>query len=420
MDLIVVGGGAAGMMAAVTAASDGNSVTLIEKNDRLGKKLFLTGKGRCNITNACPVEELFDNIATNPKFMYSAFYGFDNHATADFFTRLGLDLKTERGERVFPVSDHSSDVIKVLKRKLESLKVNVLFDTSLTNLRIVNTGDKQKISGVIVSHRGKKRSIDADAVILATGGRSYPLTGSDGRVFELLEGLGIKIKPQEPSLVPFVCNDRLIKDMQGLALKNVSVLVKAGNREVFSGFGELLFTHFGLSGPLILSASAYVCKKDYEKGITLYLDLKPALSADELDERILRDFKENQNRKFANSLGKLLPAKMITAVIKRSGIDPEKKVNLITKQERGALRDVLKCFEIKVCGSRGFDEAIITRGGVDVSVIDPSTMESRQIRGLYFAGEMIDVDALTGGFNLQIAWSTGRLAGASIKEVKNG
>ena len=413
MTTVVVGGGAAGMMAAIAAAQNGNTVKLIEQNEKLGKKLFLTGKGRCNITNACPVEELFDNIVTNPKFLYSAFYGFDNHATAEFFRSCHLDIKTERGGRIFPVSDHSSDVIKVLAKKLDSLGADVMLRTKAVELVKENREGTDTITGVIIERDNKREVLDADSVILATGGRSYPSTGSDGSMLSYLSGIGIKVTDTQPSLVPFSCNDSDITDMQGLALKNVSVSVKKGKKTLYSGFGEMLFTHFGLSGPLILSASAYVREEDLKSGITVDIDLKPALSDRELDSRILRDFEENINRDFANSLVKLLPGKMITAVIKRCGIDPHKKVNSITKEERQKLVRTIREFKCNITGNRGFNEAIITRGGVSVGEIDPSTMECKKIKGLYFAGEMIDVDALTGGFNLQIAWSTGRLAGVS-------
>ncbi len=416
MTVCVVGGGPAGMMAAIAAAENGNNVTLIEQNDKLGKKLFLTGKGRCNITNACPVEELFDNIVRNPKFMYSSFYGFDNGAVMEFFTGCGLAIKTERGQRVFPVSDHSSDVIKALRTKLDRLGVNIMLSTRLIECRTKKTGDSVSISAVIVKCGNEKKEIKTDRVILATGGCSYKSTGSDGSAFSMLEGMGIKINECEPSLVPFSCDDKMITDMQGLSLKNVAITVTQGKKTFYSGFGEMLFTHFGLSGPLILSASSYVRQSDYQKGIKVLIDLKPALSEEEMDARILRDFEENLNRNFSNSLDKLLPSKLITAVIYKSGIDPSKKVNSITRDERRRLCATLKRFEVDVNGNRGFDEAIITRGGVGVSQIDPSTMECKSIKGLYFAGEMIDVDALTGGFNLQIAWSTGHLAGICCKE----
>ena len=416
MRVTVVGGGPAGMMAAIAAAQNHNKVTLIEQNEKLGKKLFLTGKGRCNITNACPVEELFDNIVSNPKFLYSSFYSFDNLAVTDMLSGCGLKLKTERGQRVFPQSDHSSDVIKALGNMLDSLGVDIKLRTRFVEPVIKNDGDHDLISAVIVKTDDKKYTVETDALIIATGGKSYPLTGSDGSVLYMLEKMGISVIKPEPSLVPFTCDDKLITSMQGLSLKNVGLSVLSKGRTLYSGFGEMLFTHFGMSGPLILSASAYVRESDYKKGIKACIDLKPALSLSQLDARVIRDFGDNMNRDFANSLGKLLPGKMITAVIKKTGIDPSKKVNSITKQERMRLCNVIKCFETDITGNRGFDEAIITRGGVDVSVIDPSTMECKKIKGLYFAGEMIDVDALTGGFNLQIAWSTGHLAGICCKE----
>ncbi len=417
MDVIVVGAGPAGMMAAISAAENGNNVTLIEQNEKLGKKLFLTGKGRCNITNACPVEELFDNIVTNPKFLYSAFYGFDNNATVEFFNSSGLATKVERGERVFPKSDHSSDVIRVLKNRLESSGVNILLNTRALSINTEKTeGGTDKISSVIIKRNNRESVIYADRLILATGGRSYPATGSDGSMLDVLASNGISVNKCEPSLVPLICEDNDVKAMQGLSLKNVSLIVYAGNREKYKGFGEMLFTHFGISGPLVLSASARLREDDYKKGVKAFIDLKPALSHDELDSRILRDFEENKNKNFENSLGKLLPSKIISAVIKKTGIDPIKKVNSITKQERENLCNTLKNFEIGISKSRGFSEAVITRGGVDIRDINPSTMECKKMKGLFFAGEMIDVDALTGGFNLQIAWSTGHLAGICCKE----
>ncbi len=408
MIVTVVGGGPAGMMAAITAAENGNKVTLVDKNDKLGKKLFLTGKGRCNITNACPVEELFDNIVTNKKFLYSAFYGFDNTYTVSFFNDNGLATKVERGERVFPVSDHSSDVIRTLVKRLESLSVKVLYRTEVTGITV---GADSRITGVIYKNSNGTRDLTSDVVIMATGGRSYPLTGSDGRAFLLLDKIGVKINGCEPSLVPLTCDDELVKSMQGLSLKNVGVNVDVGKKSVYSGFGEMLFTHFGLSGPLILSASTHIRQKDYEKGVIVHIDLKPALDEDELDKRILRDFEEFSNKDLVNSLSKLLPNKLISPVILKASMDPHKKVNLITKEERRRLGKTLKAFDVKIKGNRGFDEAIITRGGVDIRGINPSTMEHKTLKGLYFAGEMIDTDALTGGFNLQIAWSTGHLAG---------
>ena len=417
MDVCVVGAGPAGMMAAISAAENGNRVTLIEQNEKPGKKLFLTGKGRCNITNACPVEELFDNVVTNSKFLYGAFYRFDNAATVEFFNSLGLPTKIERGGRVFPQSDHSSDVIKVLIKRLESCHVSMRFNTKAVKIVIDHGPDgKDKISGVFVKENNKESLIHTDKLILATGGKSYPLTGSDGSMFDILASIGVKTNKCEPSLVPLSCQSMEITAMQGLSLKNVNLSVFVDNSLKYSGFGEMLFTHFGISGPLVLSASSYLKEDDYRRGIKAVIDLKPALTIVDLDARILRDFDKNKNKNFENSLGKLLPSKMITAVIKKTGIDPLKKVNSITRQEREILCRTLKNYEITVNGNRGFNEAIITRGGIDVKNINPSTMESKKIKGLFFAGEMIDVDAQTGGFNLQIAWSTGFVSGRSCKE----
>ena len=414
MHIVVIGGGPAGMMAAITAAEGGSSVTLIEKNEKLGKKLFLTGKGRCNLTNACPAEELFDNIRTNPKFLYSAFHGLDNATTVDLFNKWGLRTKVERGNRVFPQSDHSSDVIKALRLRLEKLGVRILLNTRV--MKLITEDDPEgcsKISAVIIKNDPEKEKIMADRVIMACGGKSYPGTGSDASYTDLLKDTEVRIIPSEPSLVPFVVNDSTVKDMQGLSLKNIALSVYTDGREKYSGFGEMLFTHFGISGPLVLTSSTYLREDDYKQDVRVYIDLKPALSEEELDARILRDFSENMNRILSNSLGKLLPSKIITAVIKKSGINPLKKINSVSRQERKALCQAIKSFDIKVEGNRGFDEAVITRGGVDVRDINPSTMECRKIKGLYFAGEMIDTDALTGGFNLQIAWSTGFAAGHS-------
>ena len=408
MNVVVVGGGPAGMMAAVMAAGCACSVTLIEKNEKLGKKLFLTGKGRCNLTNACDVEELFNNVIQNPKFMYSAFYGFDNHQTMDFFEKIGLRIKTERGKRVFPLSDHSSDVIKVLKNELERNKVKVLLNTEYIDF----VDNENKITCVIArDDKGKKITLNTDKLILATGGASYVSTGSDGRAFDNLKKHGIEIEEPVPSLIPFTCDNKYITQLQGITLKNVSVTVKNDKRVIFSDFGEMLFTHFGVSGPLILSASSYLKKKDLNTGVIVSIDLKPALSMAELDKRIQNDFAENPNKQIGNVIPKLVPAKMTDSVLYFAGIDKEKKINAVTKEERLRLAGVLKDFSFKISGLRDINEAIVTRGGVKVKEINPQTMESRKIHGLFFAGEMIDVDALTGGFNLQIAWSTGHLAG---------
>lgn len=410
MRIIVAGGGAAGMMAAAAAAdvSKNNEVMLLEKNEKLGKKLFITGKGRCNLTNACDESDFLNSVISNPKFLYSAFYGFTNKAVMDFFEGRGLALKVERGERVFPASDHSSDVIRTLERDLREKRVDIRLNTGISGVAISDEGNA---CGVITD-RGER--LKADRVILALGGVSYPGCGATDDGFRIASELGIETRAAEASLVPLTVMEEWCTRLQGLSLKNVAVRLEAGNRKpVYSGFGEMLFTHFGVSGPLILSASSYLKEDMYKKEPVLHIDLKPAINEKQLDERILRDFSETMNKQFGNSLGRLLPAKLIPVITELSGIDPKKKVNEVTREEREGLVRLLKDLRLTVTGNRGFNEAIITRGGVRVKEINPSTMESKRIKHLYFAGEMIDVDALTGGFNLQIAWSTGRLAGES-------
>lgn len=421
MKTIVVGGGASGMMAAIFAARSGDDVTLIEKNEKLGKKVYITGKGRCNVTNACDDLQFFENVISNKKFMYSSYYGFTSSMVMDFFENLSCHLKVERGDRVFPVSDHSSDVIGALKRELNRLSVEILFNTKLID--VIFDKDLLQITGVEVIdsnvsndkhatvNKSEKRVLNADKVILATGGKSYASCGADGDTWKLADALGIKTKPAEPSLVPFECKENWVKDLQGLSLKNVSVTLYNGQKEIYSNFGEMLFTHFGVSGPLILSASSFVKENMYGNPLLLEIDLKPALSEKQLDERVLRDFSKNMNKNFNNALNDLLPSKLIPVIIKLSEIDEHKQVNLISKEERLRFVKLLKKLPLTVIGNRGFNEAIITRGGIDVKEINPNTMESKKYKGLFFAGEMIDVDALTGGFNLQIAWSTGKLAG---------
>ena len=403
MNTCVVGGGAAGMMAAIFAARSGDIVTLIEKNEKLGKKVYITGKGRCNLTNACDDETFFESVITNPKFLYSAYYGFNSFQVMDFFEELGLKIKTERGNRVFPLSDHSSDVIGTLKRELNRLNVTILFNTIVKDILI---SSESECTGVVTN----KGQIHADKVILATGGKSYKACGADGDTWRFAEKLDIYTKPAEPSLVPFETKESFVKELQGLSLKNVAVTLKSGKKKLYEGFGEMLFTHFGVSGPLILTASTKVKESQYADGVVLSIDLKPAMSEKELDDRVLRDFGENTNKQFTNSLSNLLPAKLIPVIVELSGIDPRKQVNVVTKEERLRLVTLLKNLELTITGNRGFDEAIITRGGISTKEINPSTMESKKYKGLYFAGEMIDVDAVTGGFNLQIAWSTARLA----------
>lgn len=403
MNVCVVGGGAAGMMAAVFAARGGDKVTLVEKNEKLGKKVYITGKGRCNLTNNCDDETFFESVITNPKFLYSAYYSFSCSQVMAFFEEIGLKLKTERGNRVFPLSDHSSDVIGVLKRELDRLGVDIKFNTKVLQINISEDGCCR---GVCTT----KGEIKADKVVLATGGKSYKACGADGDSWRFADALNIETKNAEPSLVPFVTKEEFAKELQGLSLKNVSVSLYDDNKAIYNGFGEMLFTHFGVSGPLILTASTHVKENQYSKGLKLIIDLKPALSEKELDDRILRDFRSSNNKQLINAISDLLPSKLIPIVVELSGVDSRKIVNVITKEERHRIVHVLKNLELTVIGNRGFDEAIITRGGISTKEINPSTMESKKYKGLYFAGEMIDVDAVTGGFNLQIAWSTAYLA----------
>ncbi|MDD6845681.1 MAG: NAD(P)/FAD-dependent oxidoreductase [Clostridia bacterium] len=405
-NVIITGGGPAGMMAAIIAARRGFKVTLVEKNEKLGKKLFITGKGRCNITNAGDTEDLFNSIVTNRKFMFSSFNGFSNYDTLGFFDKLGLQIKIERGNRVFPESDHSSDVIGALNRELKRLSVDVRLNTEVKDI-IVNGG---KATGVVVKCSGKESTIQADNVIVATGGNSYQSTGSTGDGYRFARKLGHSVTPILPALVPFNVAEDWESDLQGLSLKNVSIVVLDGKQEIYSDFGEMLFTHFGVSGPLILSASSFAARRIKEHPLKLIIDLKPALSQEQLDERILRDFDEEKNKAFKNSLDKLLPKKMIPVIVRLSDIDGNKKVNEITKQERQRLVSLIKGLGLTLTGLRGFNEAIITQGGINVREINPTTMESKLVKNLYFAGEVLDVDALTGGFNLQVAWSTGYAA----------
>lgn len=402
-NVVVIGGGAAGMMAAIAASQNNKKVILIEKNRRLGKKLYITGKGRCNVTTNKDVSEIIENVCTNPYFMYSSLYTFTNKDLMEMIEKGGVKLKVERGDRVFPESDKSSDIIKCLERYMQQGNVDVRLGISAEE--IIADGDVVK--GVRIDDG---TVIKADSVIVATGGKSYPLTGSTGDGYKLLKKLGHTITDILPSLIPLTTEEEWVKDLMGLSLKNVEVTIKAGSKKVYKAFGEMLFTHFGVSGPVILSASRVVT--DYLPGkVDIYIDLKPALDQSELDKRILRDFEGLKNKQFKNSLDALLPKKLIPIVIDMSGIDPEKQINSISKQERKQLIDVIKGFKVTCIGTRPIDEAIITHGGVDVKEVDPSTMESKIIKGLYITGELLDVDAFTGGFNLQIAFSTGYCAG---------
>lgn len=406
--VVVVGGGAAGMFAAITAAENGHRVTLYEKNDKLGKKLFITGKGRCNITNASDMETLFASVVSNAKFLYSSFYGYTNWDVIDFFENHGVRTKIERGERVFPVSDHSSDVIRALEKEMERLHVRVVLRTTVKDV-VCEDGQFQYVL------LGDGKRVSADACIVATGGLSYKTTGSTGDGLEFAKKLGHKVTECMPSLVPLVTKEPWVPELQGLSLKNVTATMYDGKKKLYQEFGEMLFTHYGVSGPLILSASSYIGKKLKDHELKLEIDLKPALTAEQLDHRVLRDFEENKNRQFKNSIGKLFPAKLIPVILELSGIDPEKKVNVISREERNAFVHLIKHFEVTLTGLRDYNEAIITKGGVSTKEIDPGTMESKLMKNLYFIGEVLDLDALTGGFNLQIAWSTARAAGLSIK-----
>ncbi len=429
--IAVIGCGAAGMMAALSAAKGGGSVTIFEKNEKPGKKIYITGKGRCNVTNACETTGFFDNVVRNPRFLYSAVYGFDSRSVMDFFEENGCRLKIERGDRVFPVSDHSSDIIRTIYNAVKKAGVRVLFGARVLS---VEKG-RDRVTGITYSENdGPLIRQEFDAVIIATGGRSYPSTGSTGDGYTFAKNLGHSINSISPSLVPFETKEEWCRSLQGLSLKNVGLRLylekednagqsvadkssdkntgsgKKKKKPVYDGFGEMLFTHFGISGPLVLTASCYY---DREKKAKVFLDLKPALSEEQLDKRLLRDFEQAHSKQFKNSLSGLFPSKMIPVMVELSGIDPEKTCNNLTRQERLDFVRLIKNVPITVTGTRDFNEAIITRGGVNVKEIDPSTMESKLVPGLFFAGEVMDVDTVTGGFNLQVAWSTGHLAGES-------
>jgi len=433
-NIVIIGGGAAGMMAAIAAAdSEKNRVFLIEKNEKLGKKLFITGKGRCNVTNACETEEFFENVMEHAKFLYSAVYRFDSRAVIDFFEKAGCPLKIERGQRVFPKSDHSSDIIKALEQELKRLKVQVLLNTEARKIQTAqleaeaqneSSRKKQKygakISGIVFYDRtnGKRSEINADKLIIATGGCSYTLTGSTGDGYRFAKECGHSIVPTRPALVPFSVKEDWCYKLQGLSLKNVQVSVEVDGKQIYSDFGEMLFTHYGVSGPLILSASSYyvhkVCQDQAQNQTAkLLIDLKPALTKEQLDKRVLREFDENKNKQFKNVISNLFPVKLVPLMPVLSGIDPDKRVNEITKEDRERFVQTIKHMELTITGIRDYDEAVVTKGGVSTNEVSPSTMESKLVKGLYFAGEVLDVDALTGGFNLQIAWSTGYLAGRS-------
>lgn len=406
--VLVIGAGAAGMLAAITAAANGASVTLLEKNEKTGKKIYITGKGRCNVTNGCDRDTFFENIVSNGKFLYSAYSAFDNSSIISLLEQEGCPLKEERGARIFPVSDHSSDVIAALNRLLKEKHVKLLKHSEVKELVFAEEMQPRRVCGVRLTDG---TLLTADAVIVATGGQSYEPTGSTGDGYRFARAAAHTVKEVKPALVPFTVKEDWCKELQGLSLKNVACILKKDKKKIYEGFGEMLFTHFGVSGPIILSASSYYVKKYHGEQVQLVIDLKPALSKEQLDQRLLRDFEKNKNRQFKNALDELLPSKLIPVMIGLSGIPDEKRVNEITKAQRMTLVGLLKELTLTVTGTRGFTEAIITQGGVSVKEINPSTMESKLVSGLYFAGEVLDVDALTGGFNLQVAWSTGYAAG---------
>ena len=413
--VIVIGGGPAGMFAAIAAAENGHQVTLLEKNEKLGKKLFITGKGRCNITNSSDMDVLFNSVVTNRKFLYSAFYAYDNQMVIDFFEQAGLAVKNERGNRIFPVSDHSSDVIAVLQRVLKKNNVEIKLYTEVDSLLYESADNEnatKKVCGVKLSNGG---ILKADNVIVATGGFSYQTTGSTGDGYRFAKEAGHTVTDICPSLVPLNAKEEYVRQMQGLSLKNVNVRIYNGKKLLYDEFGEMLFTHFGVSGPLVLTASAMIKPELLKQPLRMEIDLKPALSEEQLDKRVLKDFEEAKNKQFKNSIGKLFPTKMESVMIELSGIDPDKKVNEITKEERQDFVRLIKAFPLTLNGTRDFNEAIITKGGVKVNEVNPSTMESKKVRNLYFCGEVLDLDAVTGGFNLQIAWSTGHLAGMCVE-----
>ena len=414
--ILIIGGGAAGMFAAIAAAERGNEVHLYEKNEKLGKKIYITGKGRCNLTNACDMEKLMDSVCTNRKFLYSAFYGYTNQDVIDFFEKHGMRTKTERGDRVFPLSDKSADVIDTLRDAMKKAGVKVHLNTEVEQILLEESLEEEmakKVRGIKLKNGTE---VLADCVLVATGGLSYKTTGSTGDGYRFAEETGHKVTELSPSLVPFNTREEYGKRMQGLSLKNVTLSIYDGKKCVYEDFGEMMFTHFGITGPLVLTASTAVLKKLRQKELRMEIDLKPALSEEQLDARLLREFEAGHNKQFKNVIGTLYPAKMTPVIMELSEISPEKKVNEITRAERERIIQLTKHFPLTATGLRDYNEAIITRGGVSVREVNPSTMESKLVSGLYFAGEVLDLDAVTGGFNLQIAWSTGYAAGISMGE----
>lgn len=411
--ILIIGGGAAGMAAAAFLGEKNHQVHLFEKNEKLGKKLFITGKGRCNVTNTCDEETFFKSVVSNPKFLYSAFYGFTNQDVISYFEKLGLSLKEERGGRIFPKSDHSSDVIKVLERRMKELDVKIHLGSEVKEVLIEETEGEKAVTGVLLSNG---QTVHGDRVIVATGGMSYQTTGSTGDGYRFAKDAGHKVTDLRCALVPMETKEEYVTRMQGLALKNVSFTVKDGKKVLYQDFGELLFTHFGISGPLVLTASSYIGKKLEKKEVQGYIDLKAALTVEQLDARILREFEAGINKQFKNVISGMFPSKMFPVILELCKIPAEKKVNEITKGERLDFIYLVKHFPVTITGLREFREAIITQGGVKTGEINPKTMESKKVNGLYFIGEVLDLDAVTGGFNLQIAWSTARAAAEFIEE----
>lgn len=395
---LIIGGGAAGMMASIFAGRAGDEVYLFEKNEKLGKKLYITGKGRCNFTNAGTMEELFDSLMTNRKFMFSSLYGYNNYDVMDFFEEMGMEYKIERGNRVFPVSDHSYDVINALHEAMIKAGVHIYLNTKVEKLHVKNN--------MVLGLYADGQFYEGNRVIVATGGMSYQATGSTGDGYRFAKETGHKVTELIPSLVPMNTKETYIKDMQGLSLKNVTLTLEKNQKVLYSEFGEMMFTHFGVTGPIVLTASANIGNIVRKQSVNGFIDLKPALTEEQLDARLLREFEEGNTKQIKNVIGHLYPSKMVPVMIELSGIRPDKKVNEITREERKKLLDITKHFPFTVTGLRDFKEAIITKGGVDVKNINPKTMESKLVKGLYFIGEVLDVDALTGGFNLQVAWST--------------
>lgn len=411
--ILIIGGGAAGMAAAAFLGEHGHQVHVFEKNEKLGKKLFITGKGRCNLTNSCDEETFFQSVVSNEKFLYSAFHGFSNEDAIAYFEQLGLPLKEERGGRIFPKSDHSSDVIKALEQRMKELDVKIHLNSLVKEILLQETEEGQKkVTGVLLENG---QEIAADKVIVATGGMSYQATGSTGDGYEFAKQAGHKVTTLRSALVPMETKEEYVPRMQGLSLKNVRFTVKDGKKVLYQDFGELLFTHFGMSGPLVLTASSYLGKKLEKKELQGTIDLKAALTEEQLDARLLREFEAGKNKQFKNVVSGMFPSKMFPVILELGKISPEKKVNEITKAERMEFLRVVKNFPVTITGLRGFREAIITQGGVKTGEINPKTMESKKAQGLYFIGEVLDLDAVTGGFNLQIAWSTARAAADYIE-----